>query len=71
MSVVLMSKRELNRLDDLVRLDSDKLTVTAELKVTDQGLFRGGLQPSMWQDFHRDPSPLRESAASPTKEDVC
>ena len=29
MSVVLMSKRELNRLDVLVRLDSDKLTVTA------------------------------------------
>ena len=29
MSVVLMSKRELSRLDVLVRLDSDRLTVIA------------------------------------------
>jgi hypothetical protein len=29
MSVVLMSKRELNRLDVLARLDSDRLTVLA------------------------------------------
>jgi len=29
MSVVLMSKRELNRLDVLARLDSDRLTVAS------------------------------------------
>ena len=29
MSMVLMSKRELNRLDVLARLDSDRLTVLA------------------------------------------
>ena len=33
MSVVLMSKRELNRLDILARLDSEKLTVAAAAAV--------------------------------------
>lgn len=32
MSVVLMSKRELNRLDVLARLDSNRLTVAAAAK---------------------------------------
>jgi transposase len=43
MSVVLMSKRELNRLDVLVRLDSDKLTVTAAagvMNVTPRQAYR-------------------------------
>jgi hypothetical protein len=68
MSLVLMSKRELSRLDVLARLDGDRLTVLAAaglMNVTPRqtyrllSKYRGGAAPIRWPARRRLPSPDR------------